>query len=516
MDQFLVLRLHHSWTHSAAVPDPHRLYYWRAHGTDGPWTLGPNIQSVPTICAPSCSTCGRPTPHTASVGQLPLDVPVHPNMFCVSPRRLPPFCTCVLAPRCQHWFHRVQLDASVPVHDLPWDTLCAPQLPRLLLPPPPYLRSLPSPTHSDAELVQPTALAFMTHNWGGIALQTALARLWVEALSPDVLCWQELWDKASARAAIPLAYEALWSTADGPGTGFVVAWKRSLRRRPEEAELVFDGEHWIGALLPLWHVGRILVCSVHLHPKIAYKEWIRQVRHMEQLRRDLQPDYSFLSGDLNSTDAPGTPLASSLSPSGALHSYLRVIPTGTPTNHTVVKGTPRATAIDHTFVHGPVAEAHHQLLSSRSTHALIIVTVTLLTRSSDAWAWRRFRWRHATQQDMDVLGAALDLVWGWLALIPAQPDDYVASHHAVATQLIPRPQDTKQLLRRLPQRSFPLDSHMLDQQLTDLREAAEARGYQSHLDVLRSASITAATRAALHLPTPPLEPFNTYCPTLGQ
>ena len=107
------------------------------------------------------------------------------------------------------------------------------------------------------------------------------------------------------------------------------------------------------------------------------------MRNMEQLRCDIPPDYSFLSGDLNATDAPDSPLASSLSPSGALHNYLRITPTGTPT-HTVVKGMPQAMAMDHSFVHGPVAEAHQQLLPSHSTHAVIIVTVTLLTRSSDA------------------------------------------------------------------------------------------------------------------------------------
>ena len=56
---------------------------------------------------------------------------------------------------------------------------------------------------------------------------------------------------------------------------------------------------------------------------------------------------------------------------------------------------------------------------------------------------------------------------------------------------------------------------MLDQQLTDLREAAEARGYKSRLDVLRSASITAATRAALHHPTAPMELFSGILPHPG-
>ena len=236
----------------------------------------------------------------------------------------------------------------------------------------------------------------MTHNWGGITLQTALARLWVEALQPDVLCWHELWDHAAAQHAIPPTYETLWSTATGPGTGFAVALRRTLRRRPEGATLAYDGEHSLCALLPLWHVGRLLVCNVHLHPKISYKEWLRQVRHMDQLRRDLRPEFTYITGDFNSTDSPGAPLAQALRPGGTLGEYQRVTPPGTPTNHTVVLGRPRSTAIDHAFLHGPISSAHHQLLPSRSSHAVIVVTITLHTQSADAWGWRRFRWRRAT------------------------------------------------------------------------------------------------------------------------
>ena len=67
----------------------------------------------------------------------------------------------------------------------------------------------------------------MTHNWGGIVLQTALARLWVEALSADILRRHELWDIESARMAVPPAYEALWSIGDGAATSFLIAWKRT-------------------------------------------------------------------------------------------------------------------------------------------------------------------------------------------------------------------------------------------------------------------------------------------------
>ena len=215
---------------------------------------------------------------------------------------------------------------------------------------------------------------------------------------------------------------------------------------------------------------------------------------MEELRQDMRPDYTFLSGDLNATDVAGTPLTSALSPSGPLHLYRRVLPSGTTTNHTVVKGTLRATAIDHMFVHGPVDGTQYRLLSSRSSHAIILTTVTVLTKSADTWAWRLFRWRRASPQEMDSFGAALDFVWSWLSFTPAQPDDYVAAHHAVSAQLIPRPPNQRQLLRRLSERRFPLDPAQLDQQIIDLCEAAEARGSQDHLDILRSASITAATR----------------------
>ena len=113
------------------------------------------------------------------------------------------------------------------------------------------------------------------------------------------------------------------------------------------------------------------------------------------------------------------------------------------------------------------------------------------------------------------MATTLNLVWGWLAFTPAQPDNYVAAHHTVAEQLIPRPPDKEALLRRLARQSFPLNPAQLDLQITTLREAAEERGYRDRLEVLRTASITAATRSALHLPSPPLEPFSGILPRPG-
>ena len=511
---FWTLDYSSDWTHEGAQR-PRPLEYSRLSDPISEWMLTDGPPPPCTILASHCATCGRPSPHTAAVALAPHHGALMPSLFCTSTRRQPPYCTRALAPRCHFYQQDQQLRGAVPVHDLPWTELCCPRLPTTLLPPPPYLRSLPSPAQPDADLLHHTALVIMTHNWGGIALQTALARLWVEALQPDVLCWHELWDRAAARLAIPATYETIWSTATGPGTGFVVAWRGTLRRRPDEATLAYDGEHSLCALLPLWHVGRLLVCNVHLHPKITYKEWLRQLRHMDQLRRDLRPDFTYITGDFNSTDAPGAPLAQALRPGGTLSDYQRVIPSGTPTNHTVVLGRPRSTAIDHSFLHGPIAAAHHQLLPSRSSHAVIVVTVTLHTQSADAWGWRRFRWRRAAQEDMEIMATAFDLVWGWLLFAPALPDDYVAAHHAVAGQLIPRPPDKESLLRRLARQTFPLSPDRPDQQITALREAAEERGYRDRLEVLRTASITAATRAALHLPSPPLEPFSGILPRPG-
>ena len=352
----------------------------------------------------------------------------------------------------------------------------------------------------------------MTPNSGGIVLQTGLARLCVVTLSPDFLCWHEL---GSGRAAIPPSHEALKSAADGPGTGFVVAWKMSLRLCPHEATPAFDGGRWIAALLPLLHVGRLLVQNVHLQPGITYEEWMQQVRRMEQLQPDLQPDYSFLSGHFNAADAADTPLPTALAPSGALPDHLHVIPTCNPTNHTIVQSARQATAIDHVFIQGPVAKVRHQSLPSRSSHAVRVVTVTLLTASEDAWAWRRFRWCRASLLELDILGANNDSVWGWLSLTSALRDDYVASHQRMATQIIPQPPDTRQLIHRLPQRSFPLGPEQLDLQISAFREAADAREAQNRGDVVRLASIVSTTSSAVQLPSPPLEPFSGILPRPG-
>ena len=392
---------------------------------------------------------------------------------------------------------------------------CAPPPDRLLQPTPAFVLSLPDPRDQASTPLRDTALTFLTHNWGGIAGQVSLARTWLEALSPDVVAEQELWDLASARPALPPRYEAHYSTASGQGSGLRTAWLRSLRAPSQPADLVYDGQHWIASTVPLSLGGRALLFNAHLPPRLSYSEWVSEVKLMNHLRSRVRPDLCVLLGDLNSTGAPGTPLASALGALGPLSAWHRLVPPATPTNFTTRHGSPRSTAIDHIFATGPIASHTHHVLPCHTSHAMVLAHVTLHHRSCDAHSWRLFRWRLATIEDMDSLSAALDLAWGWLFLTPSLPDHYIAAHHSLAHQLLPHPPDTPTLLRSLARFTFPLSTQDLAAQSFALREASAARGYVSRAAVLSSPSITSATRTVLRLPSPPLEPFHGILPHPG-
>ena len=326
---------------------------------------------------------------------------------------------------------------------------------------------------------------------------------------------QELWDLASARPALPPRYEAHYSTASGQGSGLRTAWLRSLRAPSQPADLVYDGQHWIASAVPLSLEGRALKFNAHLPPRLSYSEWVSEVKLMNHLRSRVRPDLCVLLGDLNSTGAPGTPLASALGALGPLSAWHRLVPPATPTNFTTRHGSPRSTAIDHIFATGPIASHTHHVLPCHTSHAMVLAQVTLHHRSCDAHSWRLFRWRLATVEDMDSLSAALHLAWGWLSLTPSLPDHYIAAHHSLAHQLLPHPPDTPTILRSLARFTFPLSTQDLAAQSFALREASAARGYVSRAAVLSSPSITSATRTVLRLPSPPLEPFHGILPHPG-
>ena len=330
-----------------------------------------------------------------------------------------------------------------------------------------------------------------------------------------MIAQQELWDLASARPALPPRYEAHYSTASGQGSGLRTAWLRSLRAPSQPADLVYDGQHWIASAVPLSLGGRALLFNAHLPPRLSYSEWVSEVKLMNHLRSRVRPDLCVLLGDLNSTGAPGTPLASALGALGPLSAWHRLVPPATPTNFTTRHGSPRSTAIDHIFATGPIASHTHHVLPCHTSHAMVLAQVTLHHRSCDAHSWRLFRWRLATVEDMDSLSTTLDLAWGWLSLTPSLPDHYIAAHHSLAHQLLPHPRDTPTLLRSLARFTFPLSTQDLAAQSFALREASAARGFVSRAAVLSSPSITSATRTVLRLPSPPLEPFHGILPHPG-
>ena len=501
--------------HLPTTPLPPSPAYTRSSGPTSAWALHPALPDAPLVTSSACPDCGRPTPHTAFV-DLPTSPTDHwPHFFCTSPHKAPPVCTRDIAARCVVGFQGMLLPGAVPVSAIPWAAPCAPPPDRLLQPTPAFVLSLPDPRDQASTPLRDTALTFLTHTWGGIAGQVSLARTWLEALSPDVVAEQELWDLASARPALPPRYEAHYSTASGQGSGLRTAWLRSLRAPSQPADLVYDGQHWIASALPLSLGGRALLFNAHLPPRLSYSEWVSEVKLMNHLRSRVRPDLCVLLGDLNSSGAPGTPLASALGALGPLSAWHRLVPPATPTNFMTRHGSPRSTAIDHIFATGPIASHTHHVLPCHTSHAMVLAQVTLHHCSCDAHSWRLFRWRLATVEDMDSLSAALDLAWGWLSLTPSLPDHYIAAHHFLAHQLLPHPPDTPTLLRSLARFTFPLSTQDLAAQSFALREASSARGYVSRAGVLSSPSITSATRTVLRVPSPPLEPFHGILPHPG-
>ena len=315
-------------------------------------------------------------------------------------------------------FQGILLPGAVPVSAIPWGTPCAPPPDPLLQPTPAFVLSLPDPRDQASTPLRDTALTFLTHNWGGITGQVSLARTWLEALSPDVAAEQELWDLAAPRPALPPRYEAHYSTTSGQGSGLRTAWLRSLRAPSQPADHVYDGPHWIASAVPLSLGGRALLFNAHLPPRLSYSEWVSEVKLMTHLRTRMRPDLCVLLGDLNSTGAPGTPLASALGALGPLSAWHRLIPPATPTNFTTRHGSPRSTTIDHIFATGPIASHAHHVLPCHTSHAMVLAQVTLHHRLCDAHSWRLFRWRLATLEDMDSLLAALDLASGDSNLAP--------------------------------------------------------------------------------------------------
>ena len=206
-----------------SVPLPPFLAYACSSGPASASRLHSALLGAPLVAPSACPDCGRPRPHNAFV-DLPTSRTNHwPHFLCTSFHTAPPVCTQDTAAGCVVRFQGMLLPRAVPVSAIPWATPCAPTLDRLLQLTPAFVLSLPDPCDQASTPLRNTALTFLTQNWGGIASQVSHARTWLEALSPDVVAEQELWDLAAARPALPPRYEAHYSTASGQGSGLPTA-----------------------------------------------------------------------------------------------------------------------------------------------------------------------------------------------------------------------------------------------------------------------------------------------------
>ena len=294
-----------------------------------------------------------------------------------------PLTTQALAPLCVSSFHGLSIPSAVPVSPLPRAQPCTPTPPIILLPLPPVTGTLSPPSTADADPLTPTTLSLLCDNSGGITAQVALARAWVEALNPDLVTWQQLWDLPAGLSSVPDHYEHHLSTATGPGTGFLPAWRRAALLNSPPV-LAYDGEHWIAFLVHLDTIGRVMVVNTHLHPHLSFSAWVAEAKHITHLHSQLRPDLSVVMGDFNNKGTAGTPHIAVLGTHGCVSCGHRLLPPGTTTNFTTVLGSARATSIDHVFLSCPVASLQHHHLPSRNTRTAHHDTATLHTQPCDA------------------------------------------------------------------------------------------------------------------------------------
>ena len=181
---------------------------------------------------------------------------------------------------------------------------------------------------------------------------------------------------------------------------------------------------------------------VRFRPKLPPSRKRRHLQQIAALESATCPTWMLLARDFYMTMAPGTPLHSALADHGCLHHVLRLLPDGTATQYTRRGATDTATAIDHIFTAGAVAEAEAAVFPITSAHRAILARVHLLSGDVDAFAWKRYRRRALPPVDLARVVALLDVYWVFLALTAVHPDTYIAAAHQVADTVVP--------LRRTP------------------------------------------------------------------
>ena len=143
----------------------------------------------------------------------------------------------------------------------------------------------------------------------------------------------------------------------------------------------------------------------------------------------------------------------------------------------------------------------------------ILATVTLRSTVVDPFAWKRYRWGLLQPPDVARLAIYIDILWAFLAIVPAGPDHFVAAAHPAADAAVPcrcTPRAELESLAPHPSPHSPSEPSALASEIT---RRAQQRGFYSRRATLQATGITSCTHRAFHLPTTPLAPFADLTPS---
>ena len=397
----------------------------------------------------------------------------------------------------------------------PWATLCTPPPPTCSVVQTPFVSGL-SDTLLPQQEVQPLGFSLLSNNIGGLKAKESLIADLFTVLDPSVIMLQETWDNAAAAAVLPDRYRFVVGTSDGPGTGFVTAW-HSFRQIPEtESSIVYDDRDGLAVTVPFEDVGLVLLVSLHCHPQASYREVKAALQLVGALEERHTPALTWVAGDLNVSLSNKHPLYWAVtSESGPLARFDAVLPKDTATHFTHRKGVPVQTSIDHAYVRGPIEDVTHLLVHTGSEHRGVLASLSLPGVNPDPFHWKRYRWGATHEQDLVEAYAALNLVWGLMALSTASPLQYLRAAHHTFQQFVRMPISKERRLQLVRRPKSRLAKSELEEYVNEVRSMADDLKVQRRLDTLKDVSITSHTRPALRLHAQPLAPFKGILPEPG-
>jgi hypothetical protein len=486
------------------------LQYDRTHST-GYWSaVAEEFSPLILVESSHCRNCGRPHLADAAVstvsGAASGPLLRLPELFCTHQSGSPPQLTKTAASLSFGSFGGVLLHGAVPTSLLRWAPVCTPRGPLPNLAVPAWVAELPSPWPSLPTPRQQSARALSLNLGGAASKKDALADM-LHALEPHVVALQETWQPQDAVSQFPGGYTHVVGSHVGPGTGHVVSLRWDLVSDDSPPVIRHDGREWLAVtwLSPL--LGSCFVASVHLAPSSTWAQKGKSLRAMAALAATYKPAVTLLMGDFNSASTQGTPVARALGPKGALCGYRAALPPLTPTNFVRVQGRLRSTGIDNVLWQAEAHGAAAHTLPMPGSHLALHLTLRLDAVVVDPSHWRLFQWRRTDPEDLAVLAAALDLVWGLLACMPLGPDAFVAALHAMAVRFVPRPRSVSAVLESLHRPRPPRTEEEVTAWI-DAKEAACAATTRAlRSEALMAIEVTAFTRQALRLPTAKMGPF---------